>query len=103
MIDNLVAMYLKGAITADHLVVQSLQMVDAAAPELVLGSLPPEVRHRVLEFTRKYRPGAMVSNYGSVPSAEQVAAAKGWLEKERTGPPQPVWSAAGSEEHRDSA
>ena len=46
MIETLVAMYEKGAITADHLVVQCLHMIDPNDPGLVLAGLP-------LRFSRR--------------------------------------------------
>jgi len=80
MIDNLVRMYEQGAITADHLVVQSLEMVDPRVPALVLGVLPPAVLERMLKYVREYRPGAMRTNYSRQPAADQIEAAKGWIE-----------------------
>lgn len=50
MTASLVAAYRKGAITADHLVVQCLHMVDPEAPGLVLDPLPDELIVRTLEF-----------------------------------------------------
>jgi hypothetical protein len=81
MIEALVAMYRKGAITADHLVVQSLGAVDPAEPALILDALPRELLTRVDEFVKQYRPGEMVANYGSVPEPSQVSAARKWLER----------------------
>jgi hypothetical protein len=80
MMAKLVGMYRKGAITADHLVVESLHMVDPANPSLVLSALPPDILHRVLEFTHQYDHHRMVTNYGALPAADQVAAARGWIE-----------------------
>jgi hypothetical protein len=83
MTASLVAAYRKGAITADHLVVQCLQMVDPKAPGLVLDPLPRELLVRALEFTRLYRSGRMVTNYGVLPAADQVEAAGRWIEENR--------------------
>jgi hypothetical protein len=80
MIENLVAMYEKGAITADHLVVECLHMVDPGHPEIVLGVLPSAVLERMLKYVREYRPGNMRTNYGPQPAPDQVAAAKSWIE-----------------------
>jgi hypothetical protein len=81
MTASLVAAYRKGAITADHLVVQCLHMIDPEAPGLVLGPLPHELLARTLEFARQYRPGRMVTNYGVLPAADQVEAARRWIEE----------------------
>ena len=77
--DELVRMYEKGAITADHLVIESLHTIDPAEPELVLSNLPPEVLQRMLVYANDYRSGGMRTNYGLQPAADQVAAAKRWI------------------------
>ena len=77
---SLVAMYQSGAITADHLVVRSLLLVDPADPALALNPLPHEILMRAIEFAREYKPDAMATNYGSVPDPDQVDAAKKWIE-----------------------
>jgi hypothetical protein len=80
MMEKLVAMYQNGAITADHLVVESLHRLDPACPELVLGALPPEILERMAHFANGYRPQRMRSNYGLQPTPDQVEAAKHWIE-----------------------
>jgi hypothetical protein len=80
VIENLVQMYQSGAITADHLVVECLHRVDPQHPEQVLGILSAAVLERMLQYVREYRPGSMRTNYGQQPAADQVAAAKGWIE-----------------------
>ena len=80
MIADLLRLYETGAITADHLAVESLDMVDPRHPELVLGTLPSPVLERMLKYVREYRPGAMRTNYGRQPSPDRVEAAKGWIE-----------------------
>jgi hypothetical protein len=79
MMASLLAMYRKGAITADHLVVECLRMIDPKEPALVLQDLPDEILARMIEFARQYRPDGMVTNYGSLPAADQVEAAKRWI------------------------
>lgn len=59
------AIYQKGAITADHLAVECLNIVDPADPASVLGALPDEFPVRMVEFARRYRPDGMVTNYGA--------------------------------------
>ena len=84
----LVNQYRRGAITADHLVVQCLNMIDTEHPELVLAGLPPEILDRMSSFVLRYLPGRMVTNYGPLPAADQVAAARHWLEAAATPVPQ---------------
>ena len=79
MIDTLVAMYKKGAITADHLVVQCLQMIDPKDPGLVLDSLPPGILSRMMHYACDYQPTRMLTNYGPAPAIDQVEAAKDWI------------------------
>ena len=80
MIDSLIQMYEKGSITADHLVAECLHRIDLRRPELVLGALPSAALVRMLKYVREYRPADMRSNYGPQPAADQVEAAKGWIE-----------------------
>lgn len=80
MMEKLVSMYESGDITADHLAVQCLHMLDPANPNLVLAALPENVLGRVLKYAREYRPGQMRTNYGLQPAVDQVAAAKKWIE-----------------------
>jgi hypothetical protein len=80
MMDTLVSMYEKGAITAAHLVVQSLHMIDPQDPGPVLSHLPPEVLMKMLRYAQEYQPGRMQTNYGRPPAIDQVEAAKGWIE-----------------------
>ncbi len=77
---SLVKMYQDGAITADHLVVRFLHLIDPADPAVALNPLPHEILVRALEFAREYKPDAMATNYGSVPDPDQVEAAKKWIE-----------------------
>jgi hypothetical protein len=80
MIDKLLAVYENGSITADHLVVECLHMIDPAKPGVVLAVLPDDVLQRVLKYARDYRPGKMRSDYGFEPASDQVAAARKWIE-----------------------
>ena len=80
MISSLVAMYRKGALTAQHLAVESMRMIDPAKPYLVLDALPTEIHARMLGFSRQYVAGRMVTNYGDLPNADQVEAARAWIE-----------------------
>ncbi|MBI3409596.1 MAG: hypothetical protein HY040_14745 [Planctomycetes bacterium] len=80
MMEKLIAMYEKGGITADHLVAECLRLIDPQCPELVLGALPPEVLERMLKYVNDFRPRRMRSNYGIQPAADQIEAAKHWIE-----------------------
>ena len=64
----------------DHLMVQSLCLIDPANAALALGSLPHEILLKALDFAREYRSDSMVSNYGTIPEPEQIEAAKNWIE-----------------------
>jgi hypothetical protein len=80
MITKLVALYEKGDITADHLVAESLQLLDPVNPGLLLEALPNDVLPRILKYAQEYRPGKMRSNYGLQPTLDQVTAARKWIE-----------------------
>jgi hypothetical protein len=77
---TLIDMYHKGAITADHLMVHSLHLIDPADPALALDPFPRELLVKALDFAREYRPSAMATNYGTLPGPAQVEAAKKWIE-----------------------
>jgi hypothetical protein len=81
MMTGLVAMYQKGAITADHLVAECLHRVDPENPALVLDSLPDEILMRMLDYVRKFREGELVSNYRILPAVDQINAAQTWIEE----------------------
>ena len=85
MMANLVALYEKGAITADHLVAECLHLIDPANPVLVLSALPREILIRMLKYANEYQPGRMRTNYGLPPAVEQVSAAKRWIEVNGSG------------------
>jgi hypothetical protein len=76
-------MYEKGAITADHLVAQCIQMIDPEDPGSVLSDLPNPILDRVLAYAQRYQPVRMVSTYGILPSPEQVEAARSWTRQQR--------------------
>jgi hypothetical protein len=77
---SLVEKYRLGMITDDHLVVESLQMLDPENPGLVLSTLPNDILVRALRFANEYVPGRMVSNYGVLPAFDQIRAAASWIE-----------------------
>src|SRR4051794_39408773 len=84
MITSLISMYEKGAITSDHLVAQCIEMLDPDDPGLVLSELPDSMLDRILAYARRYQPGRMVSNYENLPTADQVGAARNWIEDLQT-------------------
>jgi hypothetical protein len=81
MTRSLVEKYRMGMITDDHLVVESLNMVDPENPGEVLSSLPEDILHRMLQFANEYLRSRMVTNYGVLPAQDQVLAASQWIGK----------------------
>ena len=81
MMRSLLEKYRLGMITDDHLVVESLHMVDPENPGLVLGSLPENILPRMLRFAKEYRENCMLTNYGPMPTQDQVRAASRWIEE----------------------
>lgn len=79
--NNLVQMYKRGAITAHHLIVECLQMIDPASPDPILSALPPEVFGQLVQFVAQYRADQMVTNYGGIPTEDQVMAAADWIQR----------------------
>ena len=80
MIARLFEKYRSGKLTAGHAAVQLVQMIDPSHPERVLQGLPTDILVRIQGFTKDYRAGEMVTNYGAVPAEEQVIAAKSWID-----------------------
>jgi hypothetical protein len=81
--NSLVAMYRKGAITADHLVIESLHRINPQDPAPVLRDLPEEILARMEDLARSYRRQEMITNYGVLPATDQVEAAARWIERTR--------------------
>ena len=65
MINDLVEMYESGKITAHHLAIECLQMIDPENPELVLHPLPTDVLDSMRQYIREYQPGRMKTNTGN--------------------------------------
>jgi hypothetical protein len=84
MIPELVKMYETGAITAHHLAVQCLHMVDPAEPKLVLASLPDDILAAIEKFADDYDPKGMKTNFGVIPAQDQVIAATRWIHENRS-------------------
>ncbi len=79
MIPELVKRYEAGAITAHHLAVQCLHMVDPDEPELVLAQLPDDILAAIEKFADEYTPRGMSTNFGVIPAQDQVSAAMKWI------------------------
>ncbi|MCY2992222.1 MAG: hypothetical protein NTY19_30720 [Planctomycetota bacterium] len=79
MIPELVKMYEEGAITAHHLAVQCLHVLDPAEPDLVLAQLPDDILAAIQDFAEGYDPKGMKTNYGVIPAQDQVIAATKWI------------------------
>jgi hypothetical protein len=84
MIPELVKRYATGAITAHHLAVQCLHMVDPDEPELVLAQLPDDILAAIEKFADEYNPRGMNTNFGVIPTQDQVSAAMGWISERGT-------------------
>jgi hypothetical protein len=84
MIPELVKMYESGAITAHHLAVQCLHMLDPAEPELVLAQLSDDILAAIKDFADGYDPKGMKTNYGVIPTQDQVTAATKWIREKST-------------------
>jgi hypothetical protein len=74
--------FLVGALTDQHLFAELLLAVDPAHPDQVLTALPVELRQRFARFVDDYQPGAMLTTYGNLPTADQIEAASRWLARE---------------------
>ena len=79
MISDLVAMYDKGAITAHHLAVECLYLLDTAEPDGVLAQMPTDVLKAILDFADHFDPKEMTTNYGVIPTQDQVISASEWI------------------------
>lgn len=79
MIHELVQRYESGAMTAHHLAVQCLHMVDPDNPELVLVQLPDDILVAIEKFADEYNPRDMSTNFGVIPAPDQVGAAMKWI------------------------
>jgi hypothetical protein len=80
VIANLVAKFNQGQITAGHLAVECLHILDPREPEVVLGGLPPVILREMRQFIADYRPDKMITNYGVLPAVDQVEAVRRWIE-----------------------
>jgi hypothetical protein len=83
VIPDLVEIYDAGAITAHHLAVQCLHVLDPAEPELVLAGLPDEVLAAVQDFADGYDPNELKTNYGVIPPQDQVVSARKWIREKK--------------------
>jgi hypothetical protein len=80
MIRELVKRYETGAMTAHHLAVQCLHMVDPEEPDLVLAQLPDDILAAIDKFAVEYDPRGMNTNFGVIPAQDQVTAAMKWID-----------------------
>lgn len=78
-IQKLVGRYLAGAITGQELFVRCLLMLEPVDPDLVLTAIPQHLLDEFAQFVDEYRPGAMVTTYGALPTSDHVASAARWL------------------------
>jgi hypothetical protein len=68
-------------ITDEHLVMESLCVIDPDEPGLVLSSLPDEILGRIRQCANEYLRARMVTNYGVLPTPDQIRSAGHWIEK----------------------
>lgn len=80
MISSLIEKYRAGKLTAGHTAVQIASLIDPLHPELALQGLPADILARIQSFAEEYRPSEMVTNFGVLPTNEQVESAKKWIE-----------------------
>ena len=76
---RLVERYAAGAVTADHLFVDCLHLIDPAHPGAVLGDLPDSLLDRFSGFVHGYDPDRAVATFGPLPARDQVEASARWL------------------------
>jgi hypothetical protein len=79
MIDRLIEMYENGAITGYQVMMDCLQMLDPADPDLVLYELPAEILDEMLAYARRYDPRRSRSETFPLPTEDQVRAAERWI------------------------
>jgi hypothetical protein len=85
------ARYESGAIAGHELAVETLNLLDPRDPSAVLLGFPPEIVPRLRDFLDEYRPGQMLSSQGgSIPSPDQVEAARAWLASAPIEKPHPA-------------
>ena len=63
---------------------ECIKLVDPDDPGLVLSDLPNSVLDTILGYAQRFKPNRMVSNYGVLPAADQVDAARSWIEDLQT-------------------
>jgi hypothetical protein len=73
--------YQLGMITDNELIVGCLNTVDPEHPEQALSSLPENILLRVFRFTKECGGRRLISNFGEIPSQDQILAAQHWIEK----------------------
>ncbi len=79
-IQQVLARYESGAITAHEMVVDCLGRVDPGDPAAILDQIPPRALPQLAEFLAAYKPGAMLTLHDRmIPSSAQVLAARRWL------------------------
>jgi hypothetical protein len=81
MTRSLVEKYRMGMITDDHLMIESLRLVVPENPGLVLSGLPESILRRISQFTHDHPQRRLLTNYGVLPTQDQIQAAGDWIEK----------------------
>jgi hypothetical protein len=83
MVDELIEMYRKGAITGYQVMMDCLHMLEPDHPDLVLSHLPEEILEEMLEYAHRYDPSCMHAIAGLPPALDQVRAAQQWIVEKR--------------------
>ena len=79
MIHQWIEMYENGSITGYQLMIDCLQVLDPAHPDVVLSGLPEEILDEMLEYARRYDPRRPHSTSLIPPAEDQVKAAERWI------------------------
>jgi hypothetical protein len=90
MIERLIEMYESGSITGYQVMMDCLQMLDPANPDLVLSELPEEILDEMLSYARRYDPRRPRSASLIPPAEDQVRTAERWISARRTRSSNPV-------------
>ena len=83
MVDELIEMHRNGAITGYQVMIDCLSMLDPGHADIVLDGLPEEIVEEMYEYAQRYDPSRMRSIAGSPPTADQINAARRWIEERR--------------------
>ena len=90
MIDKLILMYEKGAITGYQLMMDSYQILDPEDPDIILGQLPDSVHEMMLAYAQRYDARRPHSATFPPPAEELVRAAERWIHARQARNSEPI-------------